>query len=566
MAPAGKALGFYNEANDWFCNAGLPSDLTIAIDGVNFHLHKFPLLSRSGKIEKLIKETQDNDNDKDKGTCFITLKGVPGGTNGFLEAVKFCYGVPVEITPRNVVMVYCLADYLEMTDVYGDDNLFSKAENYFHKNVLKNWKDCVVALQSCETFVTRADHLQIICKCLKAMSTMVCTDSSLFGWPMMMYGRLQSPGGSILWNGIDTGARIQSPESDWWFDDASCLRVALFERFVKTLEAKGIQPEKLTGAIMYYCGKCLHGLGRWQGGQITKTKSIANFSPKSDIIDQRLLLETIVEVLPQTKGKSVCRFLLGLMRVGLILGVRDKCQYSLEKRIGMQLDLASLDGLMIPSYSDSDTLYNTECVERIINYFLTSEEMGCTQSSLVIPLRNVSKLVDSYMAEIASDVNLKPEKLHSLAQALPESSRSLNDGLYRALDVYFEAHPWLLEEEKERLFHVIDCKKLSIDACAHASQNTRLPLRFVLQVLFFEQIHIKTTLSDCLNMLNIENTPTGPMAIIPNGSMMTSQIDGWVSLVRENQGLRVEMEKMMGRVQELEEQLDKMRQEIRRMS
>ncbi|KAJ0841305.1 putative BTB/POZ domain, NPH3 domain-containing protein [Helianthus annuus] len=568
MVPAGKPLGFYNEGNDWFCNAGLPSDLTIVIDEVNFHLHKFPLLSRSGKIEKLIKENQNNDNnnDKDKGTCFITLNEIPGGADGFLVAVKFCYGVPVELTPRNIVMVYCLADYLEMINVYGDDNLFSKAESYFHKNVLKNWKDCMVALQNCETFATKADDLKIICKCLNAMSTMVCTDSSLFGWPMMMYGRLQSPGGSILWNGIDTGARIQSPESDWWFDDASCLGVALFERFVKTLEARGIPPEKLTGAIMYYCGKHLHGLGRWQGAQITKTKSIANFSTKSDTIDQRFLLETIVELLPQTKGKSICRFLLGLLRVGLILGVNAKCQDSLERRIGMQLDLATLDGLMIPSYSDSDTLYNTECVERIISYYLTSEETGSTLSSSLIPSSNVSKLVDSYMAEIASDVNLKPEKLHSLAQALPESSRSLNDGLYRAVDIYFEAHPWLPEKEKEHLCHVIDCKKLSIDACAHVSQNNRLPLRFVLQVLFFEQFHMKTALSDCLNMLNSENTPTGPMAVVPHSSAMASQIDGWVSLVRENQGLRVDMETMMARVHELEEELGKMRLELKRLS
>ncbi|KAK9061587.1 hypothetical protein SSX86_018769 [Deinandra increscens subsp. villosa] len=564
MAPAGKALGFYNESNEWFCNAGLPSDLTIVIDRVNFHLHKFPLLSRSGKIEKLIKETESND--KDKGTCFITLEEIPGGTNGFLVAVKFCYGVHVELTPRNIVMVYCLADYLEMTDAYGDDNLFCKAENYFHKNVLKNWKDCMVALQNCKTFVAKADDLQIICKCLNAISTMVCTDSSLFGWPMMMYGRLQSPGGSILWNGIDTGARIQSPESDWWFDDASRLCVALFERLVKTLKAKGIQPEKLTGAIMYYCGKCLHGLGRWQGGQITKTKSIANVSMGNDIIDQRFLLETMVELLPQTKCKSVCRFLLGLLRVGLILGANSKCQDSLERMIGMQLDLATLDGLMIPTYSDSDTLYNTEFVERIIDYYLASEEMGSTVSSSLVPSRNVSKLVDSYMAEIASDVNLKPEKLHSLAQALPESSRSLSDGLYRAMDIYFEAHPWLSEKEKERLCHVINCQKLSVDACAHVSQNKRLPLRFVLQVLFFEQIHIKTALSDCLNMLNTENAPTGPMSIVPHGPVMASQIDGWVSLVHENQGLRADMEKMMARVRELEDQLDKMRQEIKRIS
>lgn len=33
----------------------------------------------------------------------------------------------------------------------------------------------------------------------------------------------------------------------------------------------------------------------------------------------------------------------------------------------------------------------------------------------------------------------------------------------------------------------MDCSKLSADACAHAVQNERLPLRVVMQVLFFEQ-------------------------------------------------------------------------------
>lgn len=34
----------------------------------------------------------------------------------------------------------------------------------------------------------------------------------------------------------------------------------------------------------------------------------------------------------------------------------------------------------------------------------------------------------------------------------------------------------------------MDCRKLSVDACMHAVQNERLPLRVVVQVLFFEQI------------------------------------------------------------------------------
>lgn len=34
----------------------------------------------------------------------------------------------------------------------------------------------------------------------------------------------------------------------------------------------------------------------------------------------------------------------------------------------------------------------------------------------------------------------------------------------------------------------MDCRKLSVEACMHAVQNDRLPLRVVVQVLFFEQV------------------------------------------------------------------------------
>lgn len=35
---------------------------------------------------------------------------------------------------------------------------------------------------------------------------------------------------------------------------------------------------------------------------------------------------------------------------------------------------------------------------------------------------------------------------------------------------------------------LMDCRKLSVEACMHAVQNDRLPLRVVVQVLFFEQV------------------------------------------------------------------------------
>lgn len=39
----------------------------------------------------------------------------------------------------------------------------------------------------------------------------------------------------------------------------------------------------------------------------------------------------------------------------------------------------------------------------------------------------------------------------------------------------------------------MDCKKLTVEACVHAAQNERLPLRVVLQVLFFEQSRASIT-------------------------------------------------------------------------
>ncbi|KAJ9558990.1 hypothetical protein OSB04_013604 [Centaurea solstitialis] len=215
----------------------------------------------------------------------------------------------------------------------------------------------------------------------------------------------------------------------------------------------------------------------------------------------------------------------------------------------------------------------------MINHFLTSEQKVTTFSPPSVhsdvspssgPLRKVSRLVDSYMAEVASDVNLKPEKIRSLAEALPESSRSLNDGLYRALDVYFKVHPWLPEKEKEELCNIINYQKLSIDACAHASQNPHLPLRVVLQVLFFEQMQLRTALAGCANVPDHDHPPP-TNNIVPSGgtTMAAGQIvqrDGWVTIVRENQVMRVSMERLQSRVRELEQEFNTIKQEMRRVS
>lgn len=372
-----------------------------------------------------------------------TLSGCPGGPDAFLLVAKFCYGIKVDLSPKNIIMVYCIAEYLEMTAKLDEKNLLPEAESFIHKVILHSWKDCILALHSSEYSLPQAESVHIVSKCIDAFSVMVCTDLSLFGWPMMMYGRLQSPGGSILWNGINTGARIRSSQSDWWFEDMSCLGLLMFKRLIGAMHDRGVRPVIIVGALMYYTRKHLPGLARWHKRQGASNLTSLNVSPT---VDHRMLLESIVNLLPLKKGKSCCHFLLGLVRFAIILNVSQPCKELLERMIGMQLELATLDGLLIPNFSDSDNLYDTDCVERITHHFLCSQESRIatfsppSSDSTPTPssLDRVVQLMDSYIAEVAPDVNLGPEKMLALLIALPKTMRSQNDGLYRALDVYLK--------------------------------------------------------------------------------------------------------------------------------
>jgi hypothetical protein len=49
----------------------------------------------------------------------------------------------------------------------------------------------------------------------------------------------------------------------------------------------------------------------------------------------------------------------------------------------------------------------------------------------------VANLVDGYLAE-APDVNLKSPKFQSLAAVIPDYARPLDDGMYRAIDIFLK--------------------------------------------------------------------------------------------------------------------------------
>ncbi|CAN4101190.1 unnamed protein product [Withania somnifera] len=113
------------------------------------------------------------------------------------------------------------------------------------------------------------------------------------------------------------------------------------------------------------------------------------------------------------------------------------------------------------------------------------------QSSIL----KVSKLLDNYLAEIALDSNLTPSKYTALAELLPDHARLVDDGLYRAVDLFLKVHPNMKDSERYRLCKTIDCQKLGQEGCSHAAQYERLPVQMAVQVLYFEQIRHRNAMN-----------------------------------------------------------------------
>lgn len=124
-----------------------------------------------------------------------------------------------------------------------------------------------------------------------------------------------------------------------------------------------------------------------------------------------------------------------------------------------------------------------------------------------------------------------------------------------------QAHPWLSDSEREQLCRLMNCQKLSLEASTHAAQNERLPLRVIVQVLFFEQLRLRTSISGWFFVSeNLENSqhPNGNLGL-PKNDCTKAMEEGRADeggggkdvkervseLERECLGMKMELEKLV---------------------
>lgn len=287
--------------------------------------------------------------------------------------------------------------------------------------------------------------------------------------------------------------------------------------------------------------------------------------------DQRMIVESLISILPQQKDSVSCSFLLRLLRMANMLKVAPALITELEKRVGMQFEQATLADLLIPSYHKSETMYDIDLVQRLLEHFIIQEQTessspsrypfhdkhmqdGSQRGTNLNAKMRVARLVDSYLTEVSRDRNLSLTKFQVLAEALPDSARTCDDGLYRAIDSYLKAHPTLSEHERKRLCRVMDCQKLSVDACMHAAQNERLPLRVVVQVLFSEQVKISNAIAN-ISLKDEGETHYQPL-VSHHKSLLEatpqSFQEGWTAAKKDINTLKFELETVKTKYVELQ--------------
>lgn len=488
-----------------YVSSELATDVTLSIGEVKFYLHKFPLLSKSNRIQKLVLKASEDNSDE------IQLYDFPGGAKAFEICAKFCYGITVTLNPYNVVAARCAAEYLEMTEDMDRGNLIFKIEVFLNSTVFRSWKDSIIVLQTTSSLLPWSEDLKVVGRCIDSIASKTSVDPSSINWSYT-YNRRLAVVDKVTEIGLKFPDKIDSVPKDWWVEDICELEIELYKRVMIAVKSKG----RMNGNVI---GEALKTYAiRWLPDSVDALVSeVHNRRNKS-------LIETIIRLLPSDKGVSCsCSFLLKLLKVSILVGADDSSREELISGISLKLDEASVNDLLIPAQSPQTTIYDLELVQCLVNRFVMNEK--CSQDSNVEKngksiigdfvlghgsWLNVGKLIDGYLAEVARDPNLPICSFIDLSQSIPESARPIHDGLYWAIDIYLKEHPSLTKGEKKKVCGLIDVKKLSMDASMHAAQNEQLPLRLVVQVLFFEQVRAAAGVQSLMNIQEALHSSTNP--------------------------------------------------------
>ncbi|GJN33978.1 hypothetical protein PR202_gb22609 [Eleusine coracana subsp. coracana] len=298
----------------------LATDVVVHVAEVKFYLHKFPLLSKSSKLQRLvIKATEEGSDD-------VHTDDLPGGAKTFEICAKFCYGMVVTLSPHNVVATRCAAEYLEMTEDMEKGNLIFKIEVFINSSILRSWKDSIIVLQSTKALLPWSEELKIVGRCIDAIASKTSVDPVNVTWSYS-HGKK----GVACTEIVEAAGKTSIAPKDWWVEDLCELDVDLYKRVMVAIKSKGrMSPELIGEALKAYAV-------RWLPDSYDALVS------EDYMRRNQCLVETIIWLLPSDKSSGCsCRFLLKLLKVAILVGAGEHVKEELMRRISFQLHKASV--------------------------------------------------------------------------------------------------------------------------------------------------------------------------------------------------------------------------------
>ncbi|KAK8456415.1 hypothetical protein SEVIR_3G019700v4 [Setaria viridis] len=449
-----------------------------------------------------------------------------------------------------------------MTEEVCPCNLLAQAEAFVNGLYYWTWADVLTAVKSCEPFAAAADASGLLERLISALFSKITaspetpTAIAAVGTPNRSSSSCSSSPDTV---GFGRSSSTKTPESmwpcvgrEWWFDDMTSLSPQTIEKVMRVLGCYGIENKNLilTRFLLHY----LRAATRRPALVLCKEATLAG------------LADTAVHGVALVGGTAFsCRGLFWVLRIVSAVGLSKECRHKLERLMGLMLDHATLDDLLVSG--DDGGVYDVNLVMRLVRVFVGSEEEADAPSQR---MRKVGRLIDKYLGEISPDHALKVSKFLAVAESLPDSARDCYDGVYRALDIYLESHPALSLEDRTTLCRCLNYEKLTLEACKDLAKNRRIPPGVAVQALASQQCKLqisKPAAAAAAKEGRADPSRTTPRRVAGRASARTRSVsvdlDGGGD---EKEVLRLNLQRMQSRVVELERACKEMKGQMSKMA